>query len=194
MRGVQPLAIEMKSEALSDLIDRDAEVERVATGLYLNSPNDVITRSDGTIYFTDPGFGRVAHFGIPREQELSFQGVYMIPAGGGDPHVVEKLRMNGFYETRLDILLRGLGVDSLVIAGCYTNMSIEHTARRTSRSPSGTSASSRGASSRTGTAMPLVCGRSAGRCHTIEPGRVLGEKTGGFHEHDDDPRRPDPTD
>jgi gluconolactonase len=44
-------------------------------------------------------------------------------------HVVEKMRMNGFYETRLDILLRGLGVESLVIAGCYTNMSIEHTAR-----------------------------------------------------------------
>jgi gluconolactonase len=44
-------------------------------------------------------------------------------------HVVEKMRMNGFYETRLDILLRGLGVDSLVISGCYTNMSIEHTAR-----------------------------------------------------------------
>ncbi len=57
-------------------------------GKYLNSPNDVITRSDGTIYFTDPGFGRVAHFGIPREQELSFQGVYMIPAGGGDPQLV----------------------------------------------------------------------------------------------------------
>jgi gluconolactonase len=45
-------------------------------------------------------------------------------------HVVEKMRMNGFYETRLEILLRGLDVDSLVIAGCYTNMSIEHTARQ----------------------------------------------------------------
>ena len=44
-------------------------------------------------------------------------------------HVVEKMRMNGFYETRLDILLRGLDVDALVIAGCYTNRSIEHTAR-----------------------------------------------------------------
>ena len=57
-------------------------------GKYLNSPNDVITRSDGTIYFTDPGFGRVPGFGIPREQELSFQGVYMIPAGGGDPQLI----------------------------------------------------------------------------------------------------------
>lgn len=57
-------------------------------GKYLNSPNDVITRSDGTIYFTDPGYGRVPHFGIPREQELSFQGVYRIGPQGGDPELV----------------------------------------------------------------------------------------------------------
>jgi gluconolactonase len=56
-------------------------------GKYLNSPNDVITRSDGTIYFTDPGYGRVPHFGIPREQELSFQGVYRIGPQGGDPEL-----------------------------------------------------------------------------------------------------------
>jgi gluconolactonase len=55
----------------------------------------------------------------------AIEGVEPVP---GD-HIVEKMRMNGFYETRLDILLRGLDVDSLVIAGCYTNMSIEHTAR-----------------------------------------------------------------
>src|SRR5438552_8398074 len=47
---------------------------------------------------------------------------------GGD-HVVEKMRMNAFYETRLDILLRGLGVETLIITGAWTNMSIEHTAR-----------------------------------------------------------------
>ncbi len=55
------------------------------------------------------------------------------PADGLEPqdgdHVVEKMRMNGFYETRLDILLRGLGADQLVITGAWTNMSIEHTAR-----------------------------------------------------------------
>ena len=48
--------------------------------------------------------------------------------GEGD-HVVEKMRMNGFYETRLDILLRGLGAETIVITGAWTNMSIEHTAR-----------------------------------------------------------------
>ncbi len=55
------------------------------------------------------------------------------PVDGLEPqegdHVVEKMRMNGFYETRLDILLRGLGVDQLIVSGAWTNMSIEHTAR-----------------------------------------------------------------
>ena len=55
------------------------------------------------------------------------------PAEGLEPqegdHVVEKMRMNGFYNTRLDILLRGLGVETLIITGAWTNMSIEHTAR-----------------------------------------------------------------
>lgn len=52
-------------------------------GSYLNSPNDVITRSDGTIYFSDPWYGRFPGFGIERERELGFQGVYRIPPGGG---------------------------------------------------------------------------------------------------------------
>jgi gluconolactonase len=55
------------------------------------------------------------------------------PAEGLEPqdgdHIVEKMRMNAFYETRLDILLRGLGVDNLIVTGAWTNMSIEHTAR-----------------------------------------------------------------
>ncbi|MBV9422009.1 MAG: SMP-30/gluconolactonase/LRE family protein [Solirubrobacterales bacterium] len=57
-------------------------------GKELNSPNDVITRSDGTIYFSDPVFGRVPGFGVEREQDLSFQGVYRIPPGGGEPELV----------------------------------------------------------------------------------------------------------
>src|SRR3977135_3784075 len=55
------------------------------------------------------------------------------PAEGLEPqpgdHVVEKMRMSGLYDTRLDILLRGLGADTIVISGAWTNMSIEHTAR-----------------------------------------------------------------
>ena len=45
----------------------------------------MIVKSDGAIYFTDPTYGRMPGFGIEREQELDFQGVYRIPPGGGDP-------------------------------------------------------------------------------------------------------------
>ena len=50
----------------------------------LNSPNDVIVARDGSIVFTDPTYGRMPGFGLERDQELDFQGVYRIPAGGGD--------------------------------------------------------------------------------------------------------------
>jgi gluconolactonase len=43
--------------------------------------------------------------------------------------VVEKTRMNAFHGTNLENLLRGLGVETLVITGAWTNFSIEHTAR-----------------------------------------------------------------
>lgn len=55
------------------------------------------------------------------------------PVDGLEPrpgdHIVEKMRMNGFYDTRLDTLLRGLGAETIIITGAWTNMSIEHTAR-----------------------------------------------------------------
>ena len=51
-------------------------------GKELNSPNDVVLRSDGTIYFTDPTYGRTPVFGRERKQELTFQAVYRVAAGG----------------------------------------------------------------------------------------------------------------
>jgi gluconolactonase len=44
----------------------------------LNSPNDVVVKSDGAIYFTDPTYGRAAFYGVPREPELAFRGVYRL--------------------------------------------------------------------------------------------------------------------
>ncbi len=55
------------------------------------------------------------------------------PADGLEPkegdYVVEKTRMSAWQGTRLDNLFRALGVDTIVITGAWTNMSIEHTAR-----------------------------------------------------------------
>jgi gluconolactonase len=57
-------------------------------GKELNSPNDVVVKSDGAIYFTDPTYGRMPGFGIEREQDLDFQGVYRIAPQGGDPQLL----------------------------------------------------------------------------------------------------------
>jgi gluconolactonase len=57
-------------------------------GTQLNSPNDVVVRSDGSIYFSDPTYGRWPGFGLEREQDLDFQGVYRIPPGGGDLQLI----------------------------------------------------------------------------------------------------------
>jgi gluconolactonase len=55
------------------------------------------------------------------------------PAEGLEPQggdlVVEKMRMSGWQDTKLETILRGLDRDQLIITGAWTNMSIEHTAR-----------------------------------------------------------------
>jgi gluconolactonase len=43
--------------------------------------------------------------------------------------VVEKMRMNAFHGTKLETILQGFGIESLVITGAWTNFSVEHTAR-----------------------------------------------------------------
>lgn len=51
-------------------------------GKALNSPNDVVVRSDGSVYFTDPTYGRMPVFGLERPQELDRQGVYRVAKDG----------------------------------------------------------------------------------------------------------------
>jgi gluconolactonase len=49
-------------------------------GRRLNSPNDLVYRSDGSLYFTDPPFGLPKAFDDPGK-ELPFSGVYMLKNG-----------------------------------------------------------------------------------------------------------------
>jgi gluconolactonase len=53
-------------------------------GRELNSPNDIVVATGGAIYFTDPTYGRMEYYGVPRPQELSFQGVYRMNADGSE--------------------------------------------------------------------------------------------------------------
>lgn len=59
-------------------------------GRELNSPNDVVVRSDGAIYFSDPTYGRAEYYGNPRPTQLDFRGVYRVPPGGGAPQLLAR--------------------------------------------------------------------------------------------------------
>lgn len=61
-------------------------------GMKLNSPNDLVLRSDGTLYFSDPPFG-LMYFGPKRESELKVNGVYRMKQGGDLQRVVDDMQM-----------------------------------------------------------------------------------------------------
>ncbi len=89
-------------------------------------------------YIVEPGAAELKQnarlFVDVREAKANVRGTWgAAPVEGLEPvkgdFVVEKLRMNAFYGTKLDALLNGLGVQTVIVAGAWTNMSIEHTAR-----------------------------------------------------------------
>jgi gluconolactonase len=60
-------------------------------GKRLNSPNDLVYRSDGTLYFTDPPFG----LADPADGELGFSGVFRVHDGDVSLLASELLGPNG---------------------------------------------------------------------------------------------------
>jgi gluconolactonase len=78
------LACEHASSRVSRT-EADGRIVALAThfdGKALNSPNDIVCAADGSIYFSDPPYGRAEFYGVPRPQELAFQGVFRV---GPDP-------------------------------------------------------------------------------------------------------------
>jgi gluconolactonase len=63
-------------------LDPKAQVTILADsyqGKKLNSPNDLVYRSDGSLYFTDPPYGLRTQKDTDPEKELKVNGVYRIP-------------------------------------------------------------------------------------------------------------------
>ena len=67
-------------------------------GKKLNSPNDLVYRSDGSLYFTDPPYGFRTQSDKDPDKELTFNGVYRIasaasqkPGAPPDPHALQLL-------------------------------------------------------------------------------------------------------
>ena len=87
-------------------------VERGAPGLSLNAP--LFNAVKDTKGLERGTWGAAAADGLEPQ--------------AGD-FVVEKMRMSGWQDTKLETLLIGLHRFTVIITGAWTNMSIEHTAR-----------------------------------------------------------------
>lgn len=80
-------------------------------GKRLNSPNDVVVKSDGTIWFTDPRYGITGYYeGSPADSEIGGDYVFRLDPATGDLSVVadDFVRPNGLAfspdESRLYIV------------------------------------------------------------------------------------------
>jgi gluconolactonase len=67
-------------------------------GKRLNSPNDVVYKSDGALYFTDPPYGFRTQSDSDKDKELAFNGVYRLPgaasaAPGSAPQNAKLIRL-----------------------------------------------------------------------------------------------------
>lgn len=63
-------------------------------GKRLNSPNDLVYKSDGSLYFTDPPYGLTGQDQDPKK-ELKFNGVYRLAKGRLELLVKDMTRPNG---------------------------------------------------------------------------------------------------
>lgn len=88
-------------------------------GKKLNSPNDVVVKSDGSIWFTDPSYGIISDYEghkAPQEQPGCY--VYRVDPGGGEVAAVatDFVKPNGLAfspdESRLYIADSGLSHDA----------------------------------------------------------------------------------
>ena len=71
--GNRRIARRNKSGVLTTLVDR-------FEGKRLNSPNDLVYKSDGDLYFTDPPYGLIKQDEDPKK-ELTFNGIYRLQGG-----------------------------------------------------------------------------------------------------------------
>ena len=91
----------------------DGSIAVLAThwqGKELNSPNDIVVAKDGSMYFTDPTYGRFEYYGVPRDPELDFRGVYRVVEGGGNGHEIQLLADDFGQPNGLCFTLDGTGL------------------------------------------------------------------------------------
>src|SRR6266581_926091 len=99
--AAEEVTVEIRDPRFTAVVGPKVEFEKIAGGclftegplwhpagrylLWSDMPGDHLRRwsaTDGAVYFSDPPYGRAEFYGVKREQELPFQGVYR---AGTDP-------------------------------------------------------------------------------------------------------------
>ncbi len=73
------------ASAMVTRLEPEGNVTELASqyrGQRLNSPNDIVCTSNGTVFFTDPTYGCEPHLGTERVPEMAVQGVYRLDPNG----------------------------------------------------------------------------------------------------------------
>lgn len=88
----------------------------------------IVTRPDGS------NLGVMGQFSPPAREGILHKGTHSAALHSGlvvDPRdiLIDKPRFGAFYGTDLELILRGRGIDTLVISGVATNVCCETTAR-----------------------------------------------------------------
>merc|ERR1712196_497911 len=85
-RNILGFKVESDEETSNIALVDKLKIETNSDGLNFNSPNDVVTDSNGNIYFTDPDFNGVSDTGINGVYKVDTDGVVTLIQEGGEPN------------------------------------------------------------------------------------------------------------
>ncbi|SLN64663.1 Isochorismatase family protein YecD [Roseivivax jejudonensis] len=122
---------DQRADAIAALPDRIRPVRdamRAAGGAYLSAQFTLVPRPDGTPLIS-PHLQALRPFLGPGDFAPGGFGHALVDALAPADYTIEKVAYSAFYQTRLEFLLRKLGIDTLIIGGIVTNGGVASTVR-----------------------------------------------------------------
>lgn len=114
--------------ALPDRVAPVAEALRAAGGTYISAQFTLVPRPDGTPLIS-PHLKALRPFLGPGDFAPGSWGNALVDRLAPADFVVEKVAYSALYQTRLEFLMRSLGLEALIIGGIVTNGGVASTLR-----------------------------------------------------------------
>ena len=114
--------------ALPERIRPLREALRAAGGIHISAQFTLVPRPDGTPLIS-PHLATLRPFLGPGDFAPGGWGHSLVDTLAPADYTVEKVAYSAFYQTRLEFLLKKLGITSLILGGIVTNGGVASTAR-----------------------------------------------------------------